>query len=95
MRKLIIATCAAALMSAVPFGTASAQTTGPSGQDTIKTNSPMDAQNKMKKKKMKKGMMKSGDNMGNGMKSGTTGTGGTSNAGTNTQGGAASMNNNK
>ncbi len=53
MKKLIVATCAAALMTAVSFGTASAQTTGPSGgqEAGLKTNSPMDSQAKMKKKK--------------------------------------------
>ena len=90
MRKLIVATCAAALMSAVSFGTASAQTTGPSGQDTMKTHNPMDAQNKAKKKKtkVKKGAM----NSGSGMSGSTTGSAGAS---TNTTGGAASMNSNK
>ncbi len=52
MRKLIVATCAAALMSAVSFSTASAQTTGPAGgQDSaMKSNSPMDSQAKMRPK---------------------------------------------
>ncbi len=59
MKKLIVATCAAALMSAVSFGPASAQTTGPAGgQDAaMKSNSPMNAQAKAKKSKKKKGAM--------------------------------------
>lgn len=91
MKKLIIATCAAALMTAVSFGTASAQNTGPAGgqEAGMKSNSPMDAQNKMMKdKKMKKGMKKTMMN-----DSGTTT--GSSGAATNTTGGAGSMNSNK
>ena len=66
MRKAIIAVCCVAFLGGI--SAASAQTTGPQGQDAMTTNSPMDAQNKMmKKKKMKKGMMKSGDDM-SGMK---------------------------
>lgn len=87
MKKLIVATCAAALMTVVSFGTASAQSTGPSGgqEAGMKSNSPMDAHAKMKKsKKMKKSMMND---------SGTTT--GSSGAATNTTGGAASMNSNK
>src|ERR1700750_647033 len=66
MRTVILAACCVALLGGV--SAASAQTTGQPGQDSMKTNSPMNAQNKMmKKKKMKKGMMKSGDDM-SGMK---------------------------
>jgi hypothetical protein len=66
MRKVILAACCVALLGGV--SAASAQSTGQPGQDSMKTNSPMNAQNKMmKKKKMKKGMMKSGDDM-SGMK---------------------------
>jgi hypothetical protein len=66
MRKAIIAVCCVAFMGGI--SAASAQITGPQAQDSMKTNSPMDSQNKMmKKKKMKKGMMKSGDDM-SGMK---------------------------
>src|ERR1700749_4580497 len=66
MRKVILAVCCVALIGGV--SAASAQSTGQPGQDSMKTNSPMNAQNKMmKKKKMKKGMMKSGDDM-SGMK---------------------------
>ena len=70
MRKAIIAACCVAFIGGV--SAASAQTTGPQSQDSMKTNTPMDAQNKMMKKKkmkMKKGMMKSGDDIsGGGMK---------------------------
>ena len=62
MRNLLIAACCAALVGSVSV--ASAQTTGPTSQDTMKTHSPMDSNAKMKKKhKMKKGMMKSDDGM--------------------------------
>ena len=62
MRKAIIAACCVALIGGI--SSASAQTTGQPGQDSMKMNNPMNAQNKMmKKKKMKKGMMKSGDGM--------------------------------
>ncbi|RTL50852.1 MAG: hypothetical protein EKK40_12155 [Bradyrhizobiaceae bacterium] len=84
MKKLVIATCAAALMSAVSLGPVLAQSTGAAGgQDAaMKSNSPMNAQNKMtKKKKMSKA------------KSGTTT--GSAGASTNTTGGAGSMNSNK
>ncbi len=85
MRKLIVATCAAALMSAVSFGTASAQTTGPAGgqESGLKTNSPMDSQAKMKSKKKVSSKNESGS---------TTGSSGSA---TNTQGGAASANSKK
>ncbi len=86
MRKLIFASCAAALMSAVSFGTASAQSTGPAGgQDSaMKSNSPMDSQDKMKTKKQKMSSKK---------ESGTTT--GSSGSATNTTGGAASANSKK
>ena len=71
MRKAIIATVCGAICTVFIGGIsmASAQTTGQPGQDSMRTNSAMNAQNKMmmKKKKMKKGMMKSGDDM-SGMK---------------------------
>ena len=59
MRNLLIAACCAALMGSVSV--ASAQTTGPTTQDSVKTNSPMDSNAKMMKKKhkIKKGVMKS------------------------------------
>jgi hypothetical protein len=59
MRKVLLAAVCVAFVGGV--SAASAQTTGPTGQDTMKTNSPMDSQAKMMKKKkmkMKKGMMK-------------------------------------
>ncbi len=86
MKKLIVATCAAALMSAVSFGTASAQTTGPAGgqESGLKTNSPMDSQAKMKSKKQKMSSKKESGS--------TTGSSGSA---TNTTGGAASANTNK
>jgi hypothetical protein len=65
MRNLLIAACCAALMGSVSV--ASAQTTGPTTQDSVKTNSPMDSNAKMKKKhKMKKSMKKSDDGMAKG-----------------------------
>lgn len=54
MRKLMIATCCVALMAAASTGAAMAQTTGPSGQDTMKTDNTANAQNKMHKKKTMK-----------------------------------------
>jgi hypothetical protein len=70
MRKILVAACCAALMGSISV--ASAQTTGPQGQQAMKPNDNMDANAKMmKKKKMKKGMMKSGDGMsGGGMSKG-------------------------
>ena len=66
MHKVIVVACCVAFVGGV--SAASAQTTGQPSQDSMKTNSPMDAQAKMmKKSKMKKGMMKSGDGM-SGMK---------------------------
>lgn len=58
MRKIFVMACCAALMSGISV--ASAQTTGPQGQQTMKSNDTMNANARMmKKKKMKKGMMKS------------------------------------
>lgn len=58
MRKILIATCCAAFIGGVSV--ASAQTTGPSGQQTMQMNDGMNSNAKMMKKKkmMKKGMMK-------------------------------------
>jgi hypothetical protein len=62
MRNLLIAACCAALVGSVSV--ASAQTAGPTNQDSLKTSSPADSNAKMKKKhKMKKGMTKSDDGM--------------------------------
>jgi hypothetical protein len=63
MRKILVAACCAAVMGSISV--ASAQTTGPQGQQTMKSNDAMDANAKMMKKK-KKGMMKSGDGMSKG-----------------------------
>jgi pentapeptide MXKDX repeat protein len=69
MRKILVAACCAAVMGSISV--ASAQTTGPQGQQTMKSNDGMDANAKMmKKKKMKKGMMKSGGMSGGGMSKG-------------------------
>jgi hypothetical protein len=57
MRKILVAACCLAFMGSIPV--ASAQTTGPQGQETMKPNDNMNANAKRKKKKMKKGMMKS------------------------------------
>jgi hypothetical protein len=54
MRNLLIAACCAALVGSISV--ASAQTTGPTTQDTIKAKSPMDSNAKMKKKHTKKSM---------------------------------------
>lgn len=69
MRKIIIAATCAALLGGVSV--ASAQNTGPTSQDGMKTHSAMDSnamsmKKKHKMKKMKKGSMSSGmkkDNM--------------------------------
>jgi len=61
MRNLLIAACCAALVGSVSV--ASAQTTAPASQDSMKTNSPVDANAKMKKKHTKTSMMKSDDSM--------------------------------
>jgi pentapeptide MXKDX repeat protein len=60
MRNLLIAACCLALVGGISV--ASAQTTGPAAQDTMKTNNPMDSNAKMKKKHTKKSM-KSDDGM--------------------------------
>jgi hypothetical protein len=60
MRNLLIAACCAALVGSV--SAASAQTSGPTSQDTMKTNSAMDSNAKMKKSKTKKST-KSDDSM--------------------------------
>ena len=60
MRNMLIAVCCAALVGGVSM--ASAQTTAPAPQDSMKTNSPMDSNAAMKKKhKMKKSMTKPDD----------------------------------
>jgi hypothetical protein len=51
MRNLIVAACCAALVGSVSV--ASAQTTGPAGQETVKANDPMNAHAKTMKKKHK------------------------------------------
>ena len=58
MRNLLIAACCAALVGSVSV--ASAQTTAPTGQGSMKTNNPMNANAKMKKKSAKS---KSDDSM--------------------------------
>jgi pentapeptide MXKDX repeat protein len=62
MRNLLIAACCAALVGNVPI--ASAQTTSPANQDSMKTNNPMNPNATMKKKHSKK-TMKSDDSMKN------------------------------
>jgi pentapeptide MXKDX repeat protein len=52
MRNLLIAACCAALLGSVSV--ASAQTSGPAAQDSMKTHNPMDSNAKMKKKTAKK-----------------------------------------
>jgi hypothetical protein len=52
MRNLLIAACCAALVGSVSI--ASAQTTAPAAQDSMKTDSPMNANAKAKKKSAKK-----------------------------------------
>lgn len=62
MRNLLIAACCVALVGSV--SAASAQTTAPAGQDSMKTHDPMNANAKMKKKTSKKSKMsKSDDSM--------------------------------
>jgi pentapeptide MXKDX repeat protein len=63
MRNLLIAACCVAFVGSV--SAASAQTTNPPGQDSMKTNSPMDSSAKMKKKS-KKSATKSDDSMSKG-----------------------------
>jgi hypothetical protein len=72
MRSLILAVCCAALVGSLSV--ASAQTTGPAGQEAMKANDPLNANAKtMKKKhKAKKSMTKSDDSMSkDGMKKDT------------------------
>ena len=52
MRTLLIAACCAALVGSVSM--ASAQTTAPAARDSMKTDSPANANAKMKKKSSKK-----------------------------------------
>jgi allophanate hydrolase subunit 2 len=62
MRHLIVAVCCAALMGSMSV--ASAQTTGPAGQQVVKAGDPMNANAKTKKKhKAKKAMAKPDDGM--------------------------------
>ena len=61
MRNLLIAACCAALVGSISV--ASAQTTGPAAQESLKTNSPMDANAKMKKTSKTKKSTKSDDSM--------------------------------
>lgn len=59
MRKVILAAMCVAFVGGL--SAASAQAATPADQGMMKTTNPMDAQDKMmKKKKMKKGMMKDG-----------------------------------
>jgi pentapeptide MXKDX repeat protein len=60
MKNLLVAACCAALVGSTSI--AFAQTTGPTTQDTLKTNNPMNANAKMKKKHTKKST-KSDDGM--------------------------------
>jgi len=72
MRNFILAACCAALVGSISV--ASAQTTGPAGQEVTKANDPMNANAKTtkKKSKTKKGMTKSDDGMAkDGMKKDT------------------------
>ena len=62
MRKLVVATCC--LVLAGSTSVASAQTTGPAGQDSLKTNSPMEPTGKSKKKRAKKSMKSDGGMQG-------------------------------
>ncbi|MGA7998273.1 MAG: hypothetical protein WCA28_25710 [Bradyrhizobium sp.] len=66
MRNLITAVCCAALVGGVSV--ASAQTTATTGQDSMKTHNPMNANAKMKKTSKKSGKVKSDDST----KSGTS-----------------------
>jgi len=60
MRNLILAVCCAALVGSMPV--ASAQTTGPAGQQAVKASDPMNANAMtMKKKHKTKKMTKSND----------------------------------
>lgn len=59
MRNLLIAACCAALVGSVSV--ASAQTTATTGQDSMKTHNPMNANAKMKKTSKKSAKSKSDD----------------------------------
>jgi pentapeptide MXKDX repeat protein len=61
MRNLLIAACCAALVGSISV--ASAQTTGPAAQESMKKNSPMDSNAKMKKTSKTKKSTKSDDSM--------------------------------
>jgi hypothetical protein len=61
MRNLLVAVCCAALVGSVSV--ASAQTTAPVAQDSLKSDSPMNANAKTKKKSSKKTTKKSDDSM--------------------------------
>jgi hypothetical protein len=61
MRNLLIVACCAALGGSLSV--ASAQTTGPAAQDFMKTDSPMDANAKMKKTSKTKKSTKSDDSL--------------------------------
>jgi hypothetical protein len=61
MRNLLIAACCAALVGSVSV--ASARTTAPAGQDSMKTHNPMNANAKMKKTSKKSTKPKSDDSM--------------------------------
>ena len=62
MRNLILAVCCAALVGSVPV--ASAQTTGPAGQQAVKANDPKSANAKTTKKKHKTKTMTKSDDAG-------------------------------
>lgn len=64
MRNLLIVACCLALAGSTSV--VSAQTTGPTSQDNLKTNSPMEPTGKTKKKHAKKSM-KSDEGMRGGM----------------------------
>lgn len=59
MQNLLIAACCAALVGSVSV--ASAQTTATTGQDSMKTHNPMNANAKMKKTSKKSAKSKSDD----------------------------------
>jgi hypothetical protein len=61
MRRLIVVVCCAALAGSVSV--ASAQTTGPAAQETMKANDPMNANAKKTKKPKKMKKMKKSDFM--------------------------------
>jgi uncharacterized membrane protein YgcG len=101
MRKFILLTTCAAFMGAMaatPSMALGNNTQATSNPTTSKSSNPMDAQNKMTKKKKKaKKSSDSGMSSGttSGMSSGGMSSPGASGAATNTTGGAAGMNQNK